>query len=179
MGRGFMNGEDDGRVQTCYKCGGPNHFARDCHAKSVKCYACGKFEGHIVFPFCFRSNLSLENALMLIKAQLNLPLLLRHQLNNNSAWFIWALFSMVIKYPQTSAIRTSKTVPSKISNATNLILIQFLSVFLAWKLWVAIWDTLSVFCVSELSYFHFSQRGGLGWSLVEIYFFFFLQIVKV
>jgi cellular nucleic acid-binding protein len=51
MGRGFMNGEDDGRVQTCYKCGGPNHFARDCHAKSVKCYACGKFEGHIVFSF--------------------------------------------------------------------------------------------------------------------------------
>src|SRR5437762_13838144 len=48
MGRGFANGEEDGRVQTCYKCGGPNHFARDCHAKSVKCYACGKFEGHIV-----------------------------------------------------------------------------------------------------------------------------------
>ena len=46
--RGYANGEDDGRVQTCYKCGGPNHFARDCHAKSVKCYACGKFEGHIV-----------------------------------------------------------------------------------------------------------------------------------
>jgi hypothetical protein len=49
MGRGgFPNGEEEGRVQTCYKCGGPNHFARDCHAKSVKCYACGKFEGHIV-----------------------------------------------------------------------------------------------------------------------------------
>jgi len=50
MGRGYSAGEDDGRVQTCYKCGGPNHFARDCHAKSVKCYACGKFEGHIVCP---------------------------------------------------------------------------------------------------------------------------------
>lgn len=49
MGRGFSADEStDGRVQTCYKCGGPNHFARDCHAKSVKCYACGKFEGHIV-----------------------------------------------------------------------------------------------------------------------------------
>ena len=57
MGRGFANGEEDGRVQTCYKCGGPNHFARDCHAKSVKCYACGKFEGHIVNPSKLRSNL--------------------------------------------------------------------------------------------------------------------------
>src|SRR5579871_5926829 len=54
-GRGF---EADGRLQTCYKCGGPNHFARDCHAKSVKCYACGKFEGHIVrFTFAILSNL--------------------------------------------------------------------------------------------------------------------------
>jgi cellular nucleic acid-binding protein len=49
-GRGF---EGDGRLQTCYKCGGPNHFARDCHAKSVKCYACGKFEGHIVLDLLF------------------------------------------------------------------------------------------------------------------------------
>ena len=31
---------------TCYKCGGPNHFARDCQANTVKCYACGKV-GHI------------------------------------------------------------------------------------------------------------------------------------
>lgn len=67
-GRGFSNGEDDGRVQTCYKCGGPNHFARDCHAKSVKCYACGKFEGHIVRNLSSIFDLiglfSLENVLM-------------------------------------------------------------------------------------------------------------------
>ena len=30
----------------CYKCGGPNHFARDCQASAMKCYACGKL-GHI------------------------------------------------------------------------------------------------------------------------------------
>lgn len=30
----------------CYKCGGPNHFARDCQAQAMKCYACGKL-GHI------------------------------------------------------------------------------------------------------------------------------------
>lgn len=35
-----------GRSAMCYKCGGPNHFARDCQAQAMKCYACGKL-GHI------------------------------------------------------------------------------------------------------------------------------------
>lgn len=30
------------RTATCYKCGGPNHYARDCQAQAMKCYACGK-----------------------------------------------------------------------------------------------------------------------------------------
>jgi cellular nucleic acid-binding protein len=46
--RGGFNGGFRGgyggypRAATCYKCGGPNHFARDCQAQAMKCYACGK-----------------------------------------------------------------------------------------------------------------------------------------
>jgi len=94
FGRGF--GDDDGRIQTCYKCGGPNHFARDCHAKSVKCYACGKFEGHIVpYPLylTFLTLLySLENVLMPIKMLKRIlqehPLCLKVKSSNNPLW-LW------------------------------------------------------------------------------------------
>lgn len=47
-GGGFPGGYRTGynvtnnRAATCYKCGGPNHYARDCQAQAMKCYACGK-----------------------------------------------------------------------------------------------------------------------------------------
>ncbi|KAH0837634.1 hypothetical protein AYO21_09467 [Fonsecaea monophora] len=39
-------GVTNNRAAMCYKCGGPNHYARDCQAQAMKCYACGKL-GHI------------------------------------------------------------------------------------------------------------------------------------
>ena len=35
-------GVQNNRAAFCYKCGGPNHYARDCQAQAMKCYACGK-----------------------------------------------------------------------------------------------------------------------------------------
>jgi len=40
--RGGYYGVQNNRAANCYKCGGPNHYARDCQAQAIKCYACGK-----------------------------------------------------------------------------------------------------------------------------------------
>ena len=56
-GVGFRGGFVGGtRQATCYKCGGPNHYARDCQAQAMKCYACGK-----LVSFASRSTLAFDN----------------------------------------------------------------------------------------------------------------------
>ena len=51
---GFRGGFAAGgpRAATCYKCGGPNHFARDCQAAAQKCYACGKLVSALKVNIC-------------------------------------------------------------------------------------------------------------------------------
>ncbi|KAL4743049.1 hypothetical protein BDV11DRAFT_142148 [Aspergillus similis] len=53
FGGGFRGGYGGyPRAATCYKCGGPNHFARDCQAQAMKCYACGKLVSATYISLC-------------------------------------------------------------------------------------------------------------------------------
>src|SRR5271163_4477070 len=110
FGRGF--GDEDGRIQTCYKCGGPNHFARDCHAKSVKCYACGKFEGHIVTTYLPDLISSLANVRMWCNPRqthrLGWPSMARPFLNHQSSNSLGLLY--LILFVVFSSLHHLKTV---------------------------------------------------------------------
>jgi hypothetical protein len=42
LGAGSLLGRHDTDSNICWKCGSPDHFARDCGAQALRCYACGK-----------------------------------------------------------------------------------------------------------------------------------------
>ena len=75
---GGLNGGTNNIVgpsaRICYKCGSAGHIARDCQAASIKCYACGKFEGHTVYDSLILLTLAVANLCSLEIAHiLNLP----------------------------------------------------------------------------------------------------------
>jgi cellular nucleic acid-binding protein len=51
FGGGYRGGFSGGPRPMCYKCGGPNHYARDCQAQAMKCYACGKLVNTIALDW--------------------------------------------------------------------------------------------------------------------------------